>query len=226
MTKNLVVTLSSQGGCINNNVLDEKATTELSSQESIYMELERHDDSCQSEWFRILAIKIKEGLCCIALWNGLAMMLFYQFGGYNVVTFYASEIIRGDMEDGHEKACCSFKTVMKRNGVDQRKILDDAANEDLFGGEDVSNVDVTQFDEGLKKKKKSKKVTLDLGEGDDELVGELDELSLDKKKKKKSKAGNLDIGASLSVKLTADPCREVDQITMYEVKISTMILRI
>merc|ERR1712004_944367 len=82
--------------------------------------------------------------------------------------------------------------------LDQRKVLDDAANEDLFGGEDVSSVDVTQFDDGLKKKKKSKKVTLDLGEGDDELVGELDELSLDKKKKKKSKAGNLDIGASLS----------------------------
>merc|ERR1711934_898948 len=79
--------------------------------------------------------------------------------------------------------------------LDQRKVLDDAANEDLFGGEDVSSVDVTQFDDGLKKKKKSKKVTLDLGEGDDELVGELDELSLDKKKKKKSKAGNLDIGA-------------------------------
>ena len=83
--------------------------------------------------------------------------------------------------------------------LDQRKVLDDAANEDLFGGEDGTNVDVTQFDEGIKKKKKSKKVTLDLGEGEDELVGELDELSLDKKKKKKSKA-NLDIGASLSVK--------------------------
>ncbi|CBY23175.1 unnamed protein product [Oikopleura dioica] len=81
--------------------------------------------------------------------------------------------------------------------LDQRKVLDDAANEDLFGGEDGTNVDVTQFDEGIKKKKKSKKVTLNLGEGDDELVGELDELSLDKKKKKKSKA-NLDIGASLS----------------------------
>ena len=111
MTKNLVVTLSSQGGCINNNVLDEKAATELSSQESIFMELKRHNDSCHSEWFRILAIKIKEGLCCIALWNGLAMMLFYQFGGYNVVTFYASEIIRGDMEDGHEKALIAAVSV-------------------------------------------------------------------------------------------------------------------
>ena len=83
--------------------------------------------------------------------------------------------------------------------TDQRKILDDAANEDLFGGEDGSNVDVTKFDETLKKKKKSKKVTLDLGEGEEDLVGDLDELSLDKKKKKKNKAA-LDIGASLSVR--------------------------
>ena len=82
--------------------------------------------------------------------------------------------------------------------LDQRKVLDDEANKDLFGGEDGSNVDVTQFDE-TKKKKKSKKVTLDLGEGEDDIVDDLAGLSLDKKNKKKSKAGNLDIGASLSV---------------------------
>ena len=82
--------------------------------------------------------------------------------------------------------------------LDQRKVLYDEANKDLFGGEDGSNVDVTQFDE-TKKKKKSKKVTLDLGEGEDDIVDDLAGLSLDKKNKKKSKAGNLDIGASLSV---------------------------
>ena len=101
ITKNIVVTLSDKGGCINNNVLGKPVQSimdpSLSSQDSIYLQLKTPGDN-RCEWFRILAVKVKEALCSRALWNGLVMMLFYQFGGYNVVTFYASTIIGSSSE--------------------------------------------------------------------------------------------------------------------------------
>ena len=37
--------------------------------------------------------EVKQCLSCNSWWAGLILMIFYQFGGYNVVTFYSSTII-------------------------------------------------------------------------------------------------------------------------------------
>jgi len=64
-------------------------------------------------WFRSVAAQLKDGLCCSQLWTGLVIMLFYQFGGYNVVTFYASTIIAGasSMSDNYQKALVASVAV-------------------------------------------------------------------------------------------------------------------
>ena len=51
-------------------------------------------DSCSSKSpVKQLAKEVKDSLTSVPLWTGLIMMLFYQFGGYNVITFYSSTII-------------------------------------------------------------------------------------------------------------------------------------
>ena len=45
---------------------------------------------------------IKEYLCCPEIWKGLGLMFFYQFAGYNVVSFYASSILNNPKETEKE----------------------------------------------------------------------------------------------------------------------------
>ena len=41
---------------------------------------------------------IKGYLCCPEIWKGLGLMFFYQFAGYNVVSFYATSILNNPKE--------------------------------------------------------------------------------------------------------------------------------
>ena len=50
----------------------------------------------------IKSTDIKEYLCCPAIWKGLGLMFFYQFAGYNVVSFYASSILNNPKETEKE----------------------------------------------------------------------------------------------------------------------------
>ena len=42
------------------------------------------------EW----AVIIRKYVCCAEIWRGMGLMFFYQFAGYNVVSFYAASIIQ------------------------------------------------------------------------------------------------------------------------------------
>ena len=39
-------------------------------------------------------VTLKKYLCCGEIWKGLGLMFFYQFAGYNVVSFYATSILK------------------------------------------------------------------------------------------------------------------------------------
>ena len=43
---------------------------------------------------KTITTTVKEYVCCPRLWKGMGLMLFYQFAGYNVVSFYATSIIQ------------------------------------------------------------------------------------------------------------------------------------
>ena len=51
---------------------------------------------------KMKATDIKEYLCCPEIWKGLGLMFFYQFAGYNVVSFYASSILNNPKETEKE----------------------------------------------------------------------------------------------------------------------------
>jgi len=114
MTKNLILKLSEEGTMNNNNTLGEKGAM-MSDDCTIYHQLRTPEIARKPVpvMFQGLMMTIKDALCCGPLWVGLLMMLFYQFGGYNVITFYASTIIASTarVSDGHEKAVVASVAV-------------------------------------------------------------------------------------------------------------------
>merc|ERR1712110_216671 len=76
------------------------------------------------------------------------------------------------------------KLIPEDLGGDQRAQQDAAANEELFGAADGTQVDTSKFDDdtlgetflGGKKKKKKKKLEIEEVDDDDQLVEEIDDL--------------------------------------------------
>lgn len=62
--------------------------------DKMFCEIQTKDERslCQSPAV-LFAQEVKSCLTSVPMWTGMIMMLFYQFGGYNVVTFYSSTII-------------------------------------------------------------------------------------------------------------------------------------
>lgn len=57
-------------------------------------ELDERSFIARTKWVTI----IKEYVCCTEIWKGMGLMFFYQFAGYNVVSFYAASIIQHPQE--------------------------------------------------------------------------------------------------------------------------------
>ena len=45
---------------------------------------------------------LRKYVCCAEVWKGLFLMFFYQFAGYNVVSFYATSILNHPKETEEE----------------------------------------------------------------------------------------------------------------------------
>jgi hypothetical protein len=45
---------------------------------------------------------IRKYVCCAEVWKGVFLMFFYQFAGYNVVSFYATSILNHPKETEQE----------------------------------------------------------------------------------------------------------------------------
>ena len=69
------------------------------------------------------ATKIKKYFFCTHIWKGLGLMFFYQFAGYNVVSFYATSIIQHPKEveevlihpSKNNKVAADFDTSLNKN---------------------------------------------------------------------------------------------------------------
>jgi len=89
-----------------NNTIHSKAIPK--SLEDIYIQLQPAPITTTTQktksWIGSRIDEVVDCLRCSAWWTGLIVMLFYQFGGYNVITFYASTIISANYSAGSQKA--------------------------------------------------------------------------------------------------------------------------
>ena len=62
--------------------------------------VESHDDI--KDMHTETRVIFRKYVCCPEVWKGLVLMFFYQFAGYNVVSFYATSILNHPKEAEEE----------------------------------------------------------------------------------------------------------------------------
>ena len=77
-------------------------TTDVEKYEGFMYE-KNIDESYQTSFRdKAMTARMKQYLCCGEVWKGLGLMFFYQFAGYNVVSFYATSILNRPKETEEE----------------------------------------------------------------------------------------------------------------------------